>query len=61
MDRENWHTHTHTSATKEEETLPSTTWIDLVGIMLSEISQTEKDKYHSISVISGILKKKSKP
>ena len=27
---------------------------DLEGIMLSEISQTEKDKYHMISVIRGI-------
>ena len=35
-------------------------WMDLVYIMLSEISQTEKDKYHLISVISGILKKKKK-
>ena len=28
--------------------------LDLEGIMLSEISQTEKDKYHMISVICGI-------
>ena len=44
------HTHTHTleyySAIKENEILPSAaTWMDLEGIMLSEISQTEKDKY----------------
>ena len=32
------------------------TWIDLEGIMLSEISQTEKDKYHMISLICVILK-----
>ena len=31
---------------KKEETLPFvTTWIDLEGIMLSEISQTEKYEY----------------
>ena len=44
------HTHTHThnvySATKKNEMLPfATTWIDLQGIMLSEISYIEKDKY----------------
>ena len=33
------------SATKKNEILPfATTWIDLDGIMLSEISQREKDK-----------------
>ena len=36
-----------------------TTWMDLEGIMLSEISQTEKDKYYMISLICGILKKKA--
>ena len=29
------------------------TWIDLEGIMLSEISQTEKDRYCMMSVICG--------
>ena len=43
-------THTHTmeynSAIKKKEILPfATTWMVLEGIMLSEISQTEKDKY----------------
>ena len=28
-----------------------TTWMDLEGIMLSEISQAEKDKYHMISLM----------
>ena len=33
-------------AIKKNEILPSaTTWMDLESIMLSEISQTEKDKY----------------
>ena len=27
------------------------TWMDPVGIRLSEISQTEKDKYHMISLM----------
>ena len=46
------HTHTHTmeyySAIKMKEILPlMTTWMDLEGIMLSEISQTEEDKYRT--------------
>ena len=43
-------THTHTqkyySAIKKKEILPfTTTWMDPEEIMLSEISQTEKNKY----------------
>ena len=30
------------------------TWMNLEMIMLSEISQTEKDKYNLISLICGI-------
>lgn len=46
-------------AIKKKEILPfATTWRELVGIMLNEISQTEKNKYCSVSLISGILKKK---
>ena len=30
------------------------TWIDLEIIILSEVSQTEKDKLHMISLICGI-------
>ena len=33
-------------------------WMELEGIMLSEISHTEKDKYCMISFICGIEKKK---
>ena len=34
------------SAIMKNEILPiATMWIDLEGIMLSEISETEKDKY----------------
>ena len=40
---------------KEKEFLPFvTTWMDLDSIMLSEISQSQKDKYHMISLICGI-------
>ena len=38
------------TAIKKDETVPFATWIDLKGIPLSEISQTEKDKYHVISL-----------
>ena len=43
------------SAIKKNQILPFvTTWMDLEGIMLSEIIQTEKDKYCMISPICGI-------
>ena len=32
-------------------------WMNLEIIILSEVSQTEKDKYHMISLIFGIFKK----
>ena len=34
-----------------------TTWIDLEGIMLSEISQTEKDKYSVITYMWNLKNK----
>ena len=37
-----------------------TAWVDLEGIMPSEINQTEKDKYHMISLSCGYLKNKTK-
>ena len=40
---------------KKNEIMPfATTWIDLDIIISSEVSQTEKDKYHMISPICGI-------
>ena len=40
------------SAIKKKKSLPFTTlWVDLENIMLSEISQSEKDKYHMISLV----------
>ena len=39
---------------KNEILLFVTTWMDLEGIMLSDISQTKKDKYYMISLICGI-------
>ena len=53
------HTCTHTmeyySAIKENEILSfAATWVDLEIIILSEVSQEEKDKYHMISLTCGI-------
>ena len=43
------------SAIKKNENLPfAATWMDLKGIMLSEISQTEKDKCCMILLIRQI-------
>ena len=58
-----WYTHTHThthtleyySAIKKNEIMPfAATWMELEIIILSEVSQTEKDKYHMISLICRI-------
>ena len=43
---------------KKKEIMPlAATWMDLQIVILSEVSQTEKDKYHMILLICGILKK----
>ena len=45
------------STVKKNEITPSAaTWMDLEMIILSEVSQTEKDKYHIISFTCGIFK-----
>ena len=42
-------------AKKKKKILPfATVWMDLENIMLSEISQLEKEKYYMISLICGI-------
>ena len=42
---------------KKNEIMPSiATWMDREMILLSEVSETEKDKYHMISLICGIYK-----
>ena len=47
------HTMEYYSVMKKKETLPfETTRMELEGIMLSEESQTEKDKYSMVSGIS---------
>ena len=43
------------SAIKENEIMPfAATWVDLEIVILSEVSQTEKNKYHMMSLICGI-------
>ena len=54
-----WYIYIYTmeyySAIKKNEIMPfAATWMDLEDIMLSEISQKEKDKYHIISLTCGI-------
>ena len=52
-----WYIYTmkYYSAIKKNEILPfAKTWIELGSIMLSEISQSEKDRHHMMSLICGI-------
>ena len=52
-----WYIYTmeYYSAIKKNEIMSfAATWLDLEIIILSEVSQTEKDKYHMISLIFGI-------
>ena len=59
-----WHTCTQWNITqpfkKNEIMSCAATWVDLEGIMLSEVSQTEKDKYCMISLTCGIQKTEQK-
>ena len=42
-------------AVKKKKILPfATAWMGLENIMLSEMSQSEKDKYHMVSLKCGI-------
>ena len=43
------------STIKKNEIIPSaTTWMDLEIVILGEVHQTEKDKYHMISLICRV-------
>ena len=52
-----WYIYTmeYYSAIRKKQILPfAAAWMELEGIMLSEISQVEKDKYQMISLICGV-------
>ena len=52
-----WYIYTmeYYSGIKKNEIMPfAATWMDLEIIILSEVSQTEKDKYHMIPLICRI-------
>ena len=51
-----WYIYTMEYYTEERKKQPlpfTTAWLELESIMLSEISQVVKDKYHMISPTSG--------
>ena len=52
-----WYIHAmeyYPAIKKKEILLFAATWMDLEGIMLSEISQREEDKHCMMSLICGI-------
>ena len=52
-----WYLYTmeYYSAIKKNEIMPfAATWMDLEITIQSEVSQTEKEKYHMITLICGI-------
>ena len=51
-----WYIYTmEYSVIKKNKIIPfAATWMELETLILSEVSQKEKDKYHMISLISGI-------
>ena len=55
--RKMWYIYTmeyYSAIKKNEIMLFTATWMKLETLILSEISQKEKDKYHMISLITGI-------
>ena len=52
-----WYVYTmeYYSAVKKNDIMPfAATWMELETLILSEMSQKDKDKYHRISLITGI-------
>ena len=55
--RKRWYIYTmeYYSAIKKNDIMPfAATWMELENLILSEMSQKDKDKYHMISLITGI-------
>ena len=49
------YTMEYCSAMKKNEIMPfAATWMDLESVILSKVSQTEKEKYHTTSLICGV-------
>ena len=58
MDKDVVHIYSGMIAMKKSEIIPfAATRMDLETVTLSEISQTEKEKYHTTYLICGIKKK----
>ena len=59
MDKDVVHTHMMESYSviKRNKVLPfAAVWLDLEGVILNEISQTQSDTYYMLSLTWGILK-----
>ena len=55
--KEMWYIYTveYYSAIKKDDIMPfAATWMELENLILSEMSQKDKGKYHMISLITGI-------
>ena len=55
--KKKWYIYTmeYYSAIRRKQILPfAATWMELEGIMLSEIGQAKKDKYQMISLMCGL-------
>ena len=55
--RKMWNIYTmeYYTAIKKNDIMPfAATWMELENLILSEMSQKDKDKYHMISLITGI-------
>ena len=57
--RKMWYIYIHNgillSHKKEDDIMPfAATWMELENLILSEMSQKDKDKYHMIPLITGI-------
>ena len=55
--KKTWYIYTmeyYSALKKSEKRLFAATWMDLESVILSEINQTEKEKYHMTSLICGL-------